>query len=387
MGTDVSDFSKKYSKKGEMADSNLVMPGSVSITLRGFPNGLHGGWGVEYNFRPVPVETRYGTNPHQQFAFYKPQGMKTHLGDMEVHKLGKEGFSKTNLQDMSQAISMLKYLDETGCVILKHLMPCGFSYGTKAVEAYEKALAGDPIAAFGGTVGFNTIVDEEAAEKIMRLFTENVVALGYTEGALQALRQNEGTKKLNHAVRVVSVADMCTLPRFWGDDVKNYLTIQTLPTGELTVEIPYLSGVRSVEDFIIDPEVAGVAAQRAPTSQELTDALLSWRLVAQTRSNAVIAVRGGRTIGIGEGQPDRVGAVEQAIDKARRFGFNLEGAVLASDAFFPKRDSIDYAGRAGVKAIVWPAGSKGDKEIIAAANEYGMAMMVPKTGERCFLHV
>lgn len=391
MGTDVSDFSAKYHKKAEPGDiaSTLIMPPSVTVTLHGIKE-YEGAEPKDITcvFDKVDYETRYGTNPHQQFVFLKPRGRKTHVGDMKVHKLGKGGFSLTNLQDISEAVNALKYFKDEAGAILKHLVPCGFySYvGKTSEELIEASYACDPRSAFGGTVAFNRPVDEKAAEKIMKTFFENVVATDYTPGALEILKSTEGTKKLNNSIRVVSIPDMTNLPKFWGDPVIDYLTLKSTPTGELSLEVPYLTAVRSIEDFITDPQVEEVCAIVKPTPQQLADALIAWYVAINVRSNAITIVKNGKAIGIGTGQLDRVGAVENAVDKAKKFGHNLEGAILASDAFFPKEDSIEYAANAGIAGIVWPAGSKGDKGIIAAANNRKLALIVPKSGERCFIH-
>ena len=154
----------------------------------------------------------------------------------------------------------------------------------------------------------------------------------------------------------------------------------------MTIEHPYLTGVRSVDDLIVDPAVGDVEAKARPDERMMRDAVVGWYTVMNTRSNAVALVNEGHVVGIGMGQQDRVGAVELAVNKAKKHNLSLEGAVLVSEAFFPNRDSIDYAGRAGVGAVLWPAGSRADKEIIEAGNEYGMSMMVTPRGERCFTH-
>lgn len=391
MGTDVSDFSKQYKVKADegSVSSPICMPEAVTITFENVRTDPRANpRDITARFVPVGYDTRYGTNPHQALGVYKPEGRTTHIGDMMVHKIGKGGFSLTNLQDIAQATGMMKYSTDPSCVIMKHIGPCGFAQvpGATSLELYEYALETDPRSAFGGTVAFNQTVDEETAEKIMKLFTENVVARSYTSEALEVLRRNEGTKRLNNGIRVVEIGNMSDLPKFWGDDVLYHLSVGTLPTGELAIETPYLTGVRSVEDLIIDPEVDGVCVERGPLPEEMRDAVTGWYGIMHIRSNAVDIVKDRKSVGIGMGQQDRVGAVELAIRKADKYGMDLEGAVLVSEAFFPNRDSIDEAAKAGISAILWPAGSRKDKEIIAAGNEHGMAMMVTPRGERCFTH-
>ena len=395
MATDVSDFSAKYSRKaeGNGVASTLIVPGSITLTLHGVRLSEESEPAdVTTTFEKVPYDIRYGTNPHQPCGVYKPKGRYTHVGDMIIHQLGKGGFSLTNLQDISQAVNTLKYMTESSCVILKHIVPCGFyAEATEVVTGtpqslFENAYACDERSAFGGTLVFNREVDAPTAAKIMGVFLENVVATSYTPAAIQILTSTAGTKKMNNGLRVVTIPEMTNLPKFWGDNVLDYLTLRSLPTGELAVEVPYLTGVQSVADIITDPEVDGVCAKNAPTPQQLSDALHAWYVVMNVRSNGVVIFKDGKAIGIGTGQQDRVGAVELAVEKAKRYKHNLEGAVLASDAFFPKPDAIQYAAKAGISAIIWPAGSKSDRAIIEEANRLSLAMMVPKTGERCFLH-
>jgi len=381
MATDVSSFKNAY-KTAIQAD----FPKTAELRL-----------GDQiYQFEAVDTALRYGTNPHQPFAAYRPVDGNLSVGRLEMLKGGKAGLSLTNLQDMSHALNVLKYFNYPAWVAMKHLNPCGFKVGQHvepSEEIYRDARKCDERSHFGAVVGYNSIVDEAAAKAIMETFVECVIAPEYTPGALEILKQNEGTPKLNNAIRVAKAQNMHELPRFVGDDIKGLYNIRNLADGTLTFEIPYLTRIRSPADFVTDPMIPAdgkkvlkdVAAVTVPTEQQLQDALTSWYININTRSNGVVFVRDGMALSVGTGQQERIGAVEQAIAKAKQKGHSLEGAVMSSDAFFPSRDCIDAVAKEGVKAVVWPAGSMADAQIIEAANQYGIALLA--TLERCFLHI
>jgi phosphoribosylaminoimidazolecarboxamide formyltransferase/IMP cyclohydrolase len=219
---------------------------------------------------------------------------------------------------------------------------------------------------------------------------ECVIAPSYTEFALAVLRRNEGTKKLNNSIRVARVANIDQIPKFIGDNITGLYNIRNLADGTLTFEVPYLTRIRSAADFVTDPMVVDkdgkehVATTQVP-KELLDDCLTAWYLNINTRSNGIVFVGDGMALAVGTGQQERIGAVEQAIEKAKQKGHSLEGAVMSSDAFFPQRDCIDAVAAEGVKAIVWPAGSQNDSLVIDAANEHGIALLA--TLERCFLHI
>jgi AICAR transformylase/IMP cyclohydrolase PurH len=298
---------------------------------------------------------------------------------------------------MSQALNILKYFRK-GCAVMKHINPCGFKVetsGESLAEIYRIARDCDERSAFGSIVGFNEVVDEETAEEIMKSFVEGVIARGYTPGALEILKRNEGTKKLNNAIRVAEADNMDSIPRYVGDNIRGLYNIRNLVDGTITIEIPYLTRIRSTADFITDPMIPNsdpsknngkdYVVQTQPTEKQLDDCLTAWYLNINVRSNGIVFVKDGAAIAVGTGEQERVGAVEQAIDKAKKKGHSLDGAVLSSDAFFPSRDCIDAVAKEGVTAIVWPAGSLSDNIVIEAANEHEIALMA--TLERCFLHI
>ncbi len=385
-GTDVSSFREVY-KTAVASD----FPADVSLRIGD----------QEFNYRAVEYDLRYGTNPHQAFRAYKPLWNQfLSIGGLEMLKGGKSGLSLTNIQDMSQAWQILKYfINRPAVTLMKHLNPCGFDIdhdlellqvaGSKGLaNTYRSARRCDERSAFGAVVGFNQKVDAETAEALMETFIECVIAPDYAPEALEILRRNEGTRRPNNSLRVAKAGNLDKIPKFIGDDTTGFYNLRVLADGTLTIEEPYLTGIKSSDDFVVDPMVVKegqeYTAQAKPTEQQLRDGLTAWRLVGQTRSNAVVFVKNDRAIAVGTGEQERVGAVEKAIDKAIKKLQNLEGSVMASDAFFPKRDCIDEIAKHGVGAVVWPAGSMGDWEIIQAANEHGIALMA--TLERCFAH-
>ncbi|MEI6127435.1 MAG: IMP cyclohydrolase [Pseudomonadota bacterium] len=384
MATDVSAFKEAYKTAIESAfprEAALIL-GETKIPLKA-----------------LSLPLRYGTNPHQPFAAYAPaDSMKLSVGNLVMLKGGKAGLSLTNLQDMSQALNILKYFSRPACTIMKHVNPCGFKVETEReplAQMYRIARSCDERSAFGGIVGFNRTVDAATAEAIMETFIEGVIAPDYADEALAVLKRTEGTKKLNNAIRVAKTENMYAAPKFTGDDVTGYYNIRNLADGTITFEIPYLTRIRSAADFITDPMIPNAdpnknngrdfIVKRQPTEQELDDCLTAWYVNINVRSNGIVFVKNGAAIAVGTGEQERIGAVEQAIDKALKKGHALQGSVMSSDAFFPQRDSIDTIAAQGVTAVVWPAGSMNDAAVIQAANEHNIALMA--TLERCFLHI
>lgn len=337
-------------------------------------------------------DLRYGTNPHQAAAYYRPKGSSSlPFADMRMLKSGKSGLSETNLSDIHHGISIVKYFVRPGCAVMKHLNPSGAAVaqvGEEQLHAYVHARDADARAAFGGTVCFNTPVTSETAEEIMQSVVEVVAAPGYQEGALENLKNHEHYKK-NKEIRVIMLPGIGALPKFVGDVAAP--TIKALGDGSLIVAAPLLTKIRSAADLLPavtdHPKQGRFEIARKPTDRECDDLLFSWYVNLNVRSNGVVIARDGVTLAVGTGEQDRVGAVEQAIDKAtRKFkgGETLEGSVLSSDGFFPMRDSIDICATAGISAIVQPGGSVRDWEVIEAANEHGIAMVF--SDERIFSH-
>ncbi|MBI1809220.1 MAG: bifunctional phosphoribosylaminoimidazolecarboxamide formyltransferase/IMP cyclohydrolase [Gemmatimonadetes bacterium] len=300
---------------------------------------------------------RYGENPGQLAAFYVEEP-GAGLGALRQHG-GKE-LSFNNLLDLEGAlIAADQFAGETACAIVKHTTPCGLATGATAVEAYRKALACDPASAFGSIIAFTVPVDDEAAKAVASLFVECVVAPAYAPEALAILLEKKNLRVLEgSAPPAPGALDMKT--------VRGGLLVQERASARL------------------DDAAWQVVSHRQPTADEYRDLLFAWRAVASVKSNAIVLARDGATIGIGAGQMSRVDAAFLARHKAQAAGHATAGAALGSDAFFPFRDGIDQAAEAGVTAIVQPGGSVRDADVIAAANEHGMAMVF--TGRRTFRH-
>jgi len=300
---------------------------------------------------------RYGENPDQQAAFYvtgEPGGLAN------LNQFGGKELSFNNFLDLDAACLALEpWQHEVACVIIKHTTPCGLALGKTTAEAYRRALATDPVSAYGSVVGFNTIVDAETATAMSELFIEAVVAPRFQPDALEVLR-----KKKN--LRIVEV------PKTEGDATLDFKRVR--------------SGLLAETRMRFDPDESGwkVATKRAPTAGEMEDLRFAWAAVMSVKSNAILLARGGQTLGIGAGQMSRVDSSMLAVHKAKSAGHETAGAVLASDAFFPFRDGVDEAAKAGIRAVIQPGGSVRDAEVIAAADEHGIAMVL--TGKRQFRH-
>ncbi len=338
-------------------------------------------------------DLRYGTNPHQPAAFYRPAGAnRLVLGNYQILKTGKSGLSQTNIEDMHHAVGILKYMSRPACAVMKHCNPSGVAIqrGSMSLRTiYERARDADAQAAFGGVVVFNVEVDDETAECIMQTVIEGVAAPGFTEGALTILNDADRFKR-NREIRVIRLPEFSTLPKFL-DDATDVWEMKVFDDGSVVLAKPYLSRIRCVDDFVLgyaDHKTKGrIDICRKPTDQELEDLLFAWYVNIHVRSNGVVIARNGQTLAVGTGEQDRVGAVEQAIHKARtkyKGSETLDGAVMASDGFFPFRDAVDAATSAGITAIAQPGGSVSDYDVIAACNEKGAAMVF--TLERCFSH-
>ena len=300
---------------------------------------------------------RYGENPHQKAAFYvdAPGAGLSGL----VQKGGKE-LSFNNFLDLEGALLAIDpFAGECCCAIVKHTTPCGLATGATALEAYQKALACDPVSAFGSVIAFTVPVDAAAAQAIASLFVECIVAPSFAPEAVDIL----GAKK-NLRVLEGRAAER-----------PGALDLKRVRGGVLVQEKP---------PTVIDDGAWQVVTKRTPTAAEMTDLRFAWRAVACVKSNAIVLCRDGATIGIGAGQMSRVDAAFLAVHKAQGAGHVTVGAALGSDAFFPFRDGVDHAAAAGVTAIVQPGGSVRDADVIAAADEHGIAMVF--TGQRLFRH-
>jgi phosphoribosylaminoimidazolecarboxamide formyltransferase / IMP cyclohydrolase len=296
---------------------------------------------------------RYGENPHQRAAYYARVGQNHLLSGVE--KLQGKDLSFNNLNDLDAARSLLAEMGERAAtVIVKHATPCGAAVGETVREAYEKALASDPVSAFGGIVALNRPVDGELAGEITKVFTEVLVAPDFSPEAREAFAAKPNT--------ILLQAGPLESPRLSARDVSGGLLLQDTDVTE-------------------DDSEYRVVTDKEPGPEQMADLLFAWRVAKRVRSNAIVLARDGATVGIGGGQTSRVDASELAVRKA---GERTRGAVAASDAFFPFADGVEALAEAGITAVIQPGGSKRDEEVIEAANERGVAMVF--TGRRHFLH-
>lgn len=344
--------------------------------------------------RWVKVEDlRYGTNPHQPSAFYRPlEGDKVFLGAYQILKTGKSGLSQTNLEDLHHAFGILKFLNKPACAVMKHCNPSGVAIqqeGQTLADVYCRARDADPQAAFGGVVAFNTEVDEATADEIMQTVIEGVSAPRFTNEALAVFNNFEKYKR-NKEIRIIQVPPLDRLPKYVGDDIYTW-EMKVFDDGSIVLAQPYLTKIKSSADFIRasteHPKKGKIESTVTPSQRELDDLLFAWYVNIHVRSNGVVIVKNGQTLAVGTGQQDRVGAVEQAIEKVqKKYKGNetLEGAVLASDGFFPFPDAVESAIRVGITAFLQPGGSVSDYDVIETTNKAGVAMLF--TGERCFSH-
>ena len=299
-------------------------------------------------------ELRYGENPHQLAALYGTGAQEGVIAKAQVLS-GKE-MSYNNYVDADAAWQLVCDFEETACAIIKHTNPAGVGLGSSPEEAYRRALATDPVSAFGGIVAFNCKVDEAVARSVTEIFTEVVIAPDYDAAAIETLK----TKK---NLRVLRAGETRIEERFEYKQITGGMLVQTRDTHRL-----------KRDDL-------KVVTKRAPTEEEVRALLFAWTVCKHTKSNAIVYAREGQTVGVGAGQMSRVDSVKIGAMRAQ---LPLQGSVLASDAFFPFRDGIDEAAKHGITAIIQPGGSVRDTEVIAAADEHGLAMVF--TGVRHFKH-
>jgi phosphoribosylaminoimidazolecarboxamide formyltransferase / IMP cyclohydrolase len=296
---------------------------------------------------------RYGENPHQRAALYD-MGEDGGVANAEVLS-GKE-MSFNNYVDADAAWQLVCDFDEAACAIIKHMNPAGVGTGASLEEAYRRALATDPVSAFGGIVAFNRTIDERAAQALTEIFTEVVIAPDYEEAALEVLRAKKNLRVL----------------RAGAPARPEGLEYKTITGGML---------VQTRDTHRLSREDLKVVTKRAPTEEEFRALLFAWTVCKHTKSNAIVYARDGQTVGVGAGQMSRVDSVKIGATRAQ---LPVKGSVLASDAFFPFRDGLDEAARQGITAIIQPGGSVRDQEVIDAANEHNLAMVF--TGIRHFKH-
>ena len=304
---------------------------------------------------------RYGENPHQQAAFYRDEAPRPGTIARYRQLQGKE-LSYNNIADADAAWECAKALRRPACVIVKHANPCGVAVADTPLEAYRKAFATDPTSAFGGIIAFNGPVDAVTLEAVAAQFLEVLIAPSFTADALQAIE-----RKTNVRVLEIALPDRAdAAPALDFKRVGGGLLVQTADAVDIAA-----ADLRTV-------------THRAPTPAQVDDLLFAWRVAQYVKSNAIVFCGGGRTLGIGAGQMSRVDSTRIAAIKAANAGLSLAGSVVASDAFFPFRDGLDVVADAGAAAVIQPGGSVRDAEVIAAADERGVAMVF--TGVRHFRH-
>ena len=301
-------------------------------------------------------EMRYGENPHQSAASYKiPGNNEPNILNATIHQ-GKQ-LSYNNIMDADGALACVREFDETACVVVKHSNPCGVAIGKDLLDVYTRAFNADSLSAFGGIIAFNRICTKDVAEAITSVFVEIVLAPDFVPEALDIFK-----KKRN--LRVLEIGDFSKrTKKLEVRNVDGGLLVQDSDINTLTLK--HLNTVTKV----------------IPSEQDLETALFTWKVLRHAKSNGILIAKNNTTVGLGAGQMSRVDAVHMAL---RKGGENVKGGVLASDAFFPFRDSIDAIGNTGISLVIQPGGSIRDQEVIDACNEFGIAMVF--TGTRCFKH-
>lgn len=301
---------------------------------------------------------RYGENPHQSAAFYRDAlpaaGALAHYRQLQ----GKE-LSYNNIADSDAAWECVKVFDAPACVIIKHANPCGVAVAEGLLEAYRKAFSTDPTSAFGGIIAFNRPLDGATAEQVAKQFVEVLIAPGFDEGARRAFAGKQNVRLLE--IPLASASNRFDLKRVGG--------------GLL---------VQSPDEHRLTEADVKVVTRKAPTSEQMQDLLFAWRVAQFVKSNAIVFCGQGQTLGVGAGQMSRIDSARIASIKAEHAGLSLAGSAVASDAFFPFRDGLDVVVDAGATAVIQPGGSVRDDEVIAAADERGVAMVF--TGVRHFRH-
>ncbi|MBC8320921.1 MAG: bifunctional phosphoribosylaminoimidazolecarboxamide formyltransferase/IMP cyclohydrolase [Bacteroidetes bacterium] len=340
--TDIND--RKYfaaeafnvSSHYDTAIFNWMNPGNIDSFKLNINNG---------------VGLRYGENPHQKGVFY---GNLSEVFD-QVH--GK-AISYNNLLDLDAAINLINDFDETTFAVIKHNNACGIASRDNLINAWHDALAGDPISAFGGILVTNRNVDADTSEEINKIFFEIIIAPSYNVGALAILKSKKNRIILIHKQTKFLKTQFRSL----------------------------LNGVLVQEKDLITESASGLktATNQGPTASEIEDLIFANKIVKHTKSNTIVLAKNKQLVGSGTGQTSRVDALKQAIEKARTFGLSLDGAVMASDAFFPFADSVEIANNEGITAVIQPGGSIRDNESIDYCNEHGMSMVM--TGIRHFKH-
>lgn len=344
---------KAFSHTAEYDSMIANYLGTRTQEEQAFPASLH------LTFRKKQP-LRYGENPHQSASFYaEPEPLPASIAAAKFIQ-GKE-LSFNNIADTDAALNCVKQFSEPACVIVKHANPCGVAVAESITDAYQKAYKTDPTSAFGGIIAFNRPLDGVTAEQILtQQFVEVIIAPGMQTGVKKILQAKPNTRVLD-----------CTDT----DTANSGFDLRRVSSGLL---------VQDHDDAIVRQEDLKFVSRRKPGPEEIRDLLFAWKIVKFVKSNAIVYARDQQSVGIGAGQMSRVYSAKIAGIKAADEKISVAGAVMASDAFFPFRDGIDTAHEAGINAVIQPGGSRNDEEVIAAADEHGMAMVF--TGIRHFRH-
>jgi phosphoribosylaminoimidazolecarboxamide formyltransferase / IMP cyclohydrolase len=342
--------------------------GAISDYLSSFnADGTRKAFPDQTNGRFVKLQDlRYGENPHQEAAFYRdlhpaPGSLVT------AQQLQGKELSYNNIADADAAWEAVKSFNSTACVIVKHANPCGVALGASALEAYSKAFQTDPSSAFGGIIAFNVIVGKAAAEAVSKQFVEVLIAPDFTADALAIF-----AAKTNVRVLKIALPAGGNTPWLQG---RNAQDIKRVGSGIL---------IQTADNHEISPSDLKIISTKQPTPAQMADMLFAWNVAKYVKSNAIVFCGNAMTLGVGAGQMSRIDSTKIAIIKAQNAGLNLQGSVVASDAFFPFRDGIDALAAAGAACVIHPGGSMRDEEVINAANEHGLVMVT--TGIRHFRH-
>ncbi|MGE5416167.1 MAG: bifunctional phosphoribosylaminoimidazolecarboxamide formyltransferase/IMP cyclohydrolase [Acidobacteriota bacterium] len=298
-------------------------------------------------------ELRYGENPHQKAAFYR-NSTRTN-GLPKARQLNGKELSYNNIIDAEAAVALVKEFDDPACVIIKHTNPCGTAIGSTLTEAYTRAFNADPVSAYGGIIALNRTVDKVTAEKAAETFMEVIIAPGFDEDALAVLKNKKN-------LRVLSMP-LTKDGGFQLKSVEGGMVVQGLDVDEIT------------------EQDLQVVTERKPSPEEIKNLLFAWKVVKHVKSNAILIAKDNVSLGVGAGQMNRVGSAKIALEQA---GEAAKGAVMASDAYFPFKDTVEIAAQYGVTAIIQPGGSVRDEESIEECNKQGIAMVF--TGVRHFRH-
>jgi phosphoribosylaminoimidazolecarboxamide formyltransferase / IMP cyclohydrolase len=334
------------------------------------PDGTRAEFPGQANGRFIKLQDlRYGENPHQHAALYRDMYPAPGSLVTATQLQGKE-LSYNNLADADAAWECVKSFGEPACVIVKHANPCGVAMGRDAAQCYAKAFATDPTSAFGGIIAFNRPVDADAAQALSQQFVEVLIAPSYTADALRVLAAKANVRVLEISLQGVNPG----APSAW-EQGRNGMDVKRIGSGLL---------MQSADNRLVNAAELKVVTRIKPTAQQLSDLLFAWRVAKYVKSNAIVYCGNGQTLGVGAGQMSRIDSARIASIKAANAKLTLQGSVVASDAFFTFRDGIDVLAEAGATAVIQPGGSIRDENVIAAADEHGMAMVF--TGVRHFRH-